>query len=78
MVKMFFKPEIKFWQKKRIRDYFDGGEDLGISHHAFKRALNCHDIRPYTAHAVFEILEIPQNERKDLIEYREDKHVSGD
>ena len=69
MIKMFLKPEVKFYQKKRIKDYFTNGESR-ISHHAFKRGLNCFAVRPYTAHAIFEILEIPQSERQGLIEYR--------
>jgi len=59
------KPEIRYFQTKKLRDY----QLIGISESAFKHALNGKVITPYTAYKVFEILKVPETRRESLIEW---------
>lgn len=71
LIKMRLRPEIKYYQKKPIKTYFQD-VDIDISEHAFKRGLNGYFVRPFTAHQILEVLGVPEGERKALIEYIRD------
>jgi len=64
------KREIRFFQKKKLKDY----PLNGISQSAFNHALNGRIITMCTAHKVFDLLEVPENRREGLIEWIPDEN----
>ncbi|MBN2225651.1 MAG: hypothetical protein JW765_13350 [Deltaproteobacteria bacterium] len=67
-VKPRLKPEIRYYQTKKVSDYFTGA-DPGISKTAFVRALNGRVCEPWTMHRIFNLLEVPPDRREGLIEW---------
>ena len=59
------KPETNYWKKRKVKEY--NFKEAGISRSAFLNALNGRPCEVCTIHKTFDLLGVPESERKGLI-----------
>ncbi|MBN1574735.1 MAG: hypothetical protein JW984_16180 [Deltaproteobacteria bacterium] len=68
-LKPHLKVEINYYRKMKVKEY--DFEKAGISRSAFLNALNGGSCEIVTIHKAFDLLNVPESERKSLIEWGE-------